>query len=80
MSFEKKPGGLKEPRQLIGATAGCQLVEMEGADTCCGMRERYNIQYYDFSRSIGFNKRNAIAETRCDMVATGCFALYGADI
>lgn len=28
--------------------------------------------YLEVSRSIGFNKRNAIAETGCDMVATGC--------
>ncbi len=70
--LKKSLGVFKEPRQLIGATVGYQLVEMAGADTCCGMGGSFNVQYYDISRSVGLKKRNAIAETECDVVATGC--------
>jgi glycolate oxidase iron-sulfur subunit len=67
--------GLKvfaEPRAVINAAAGCQLVEMVESDWCCGMGGSFNLQYYDISKGIGSKKAAHIIETGADVAATGC--------
>lgn len=69
--LKKSLGVFREPRTLIKAS-GNSLVEMEGADRCCGMGGSFNIYHYGLSSEIGQIKRGNIADTNCSTVATGC--------
>lgn len=70
--LKKALGVFAEPRRLIQAANGFRLVEMEGADACCGMGGSFNLQYYEISSSIGRLKRESIQATGCSVVASGC--------
>ena len=65
-------GITKEPRGLLTATPGISLVEMEGADRCCGLGGTFNVYHYDSSLKINQGKTAAIQATGADAVVTGC--------
>ena len=65
-------GIAKEPRGLLKATPGIDLVEMEGADRCCGLGGTFNVYHYDSSLKINQGKSAAIQATGADAVVTGC--------
>ncbi|MBF0467734.1 MAG: (Fe-S)-binding protein [Desulfamplus sp.] len=69
--LKKSLGVFKEPRILVKAS-GNRLVEMEGADKCCGMGGSFNLYHYGISSEIGQIKSKNIADTNCAAVATGC--------
>ena len=69
--LKKSLGVAAEPRALIKAS-GHELVEMEGADKCCGMGGSFNLYHYGISSRIGNLKQQNISDTGCDIVATGC--------
>jgi len=69
--LKKSLGVEAEPRAVIKAS-GHELVEMEGADKCCGMGGSFNLYHYDISSRIGNLKQQNISDTHCDTVATGC--------
>jgi len=62
----------KEPRALLKGTPGLDLVEMEGADRCCGLGGTFNVYHYEKSLDINAGKSAAIIETGADAVVTGC--------
>jgi glycolate oxidase iron-sulfur subunit len=65
--------GIKEePRQVISALPGVQLIEMEGADQCCGMGGSFGLSYYNISKKIADQKASAIRKTGADAVVTTC--------
>ncbi len=70
--LKKSLGVHQQPRDLIAASRGYHLVEMNGADQCCGMGGSFNLQYYEISCSIGTLKKESIQETGADVAATGC--------
>ncbi len=70
--LKKSLGVHREPRDLIKASRGYDLAEMNGADKCCGMGGSFNLQYYEISCSIGTLKKESIQATGADVVATGC--------
>ncbi len=61
-----------QPRNLISSTPGLELIEMEGADRCCGLGGTFNVYHYGASMEINDSKSNAIIATGADAVATGC--------
>ena len=61
-----------QPRSLIRSTPGLELVEMEGADRCCGLGGTFNVYHYGASMEINAVKSRAIVATGADAVATGC--------
>ncbi len=61
-----------QPRDLIQATPGLELVEMEGADRCCGLGGTFNVYHYGSSLTINDAKSEAIIATGAAAVATGC--------
>lgn len=61
-----------EPRALLKGTPGLELVEMEGADRCCGLGGTFNVYHYDSSMDINEAKSNAITATSAQAVVTGC--------
>lgn len=70
--LKKSLGVFAEPRALIAANPHYRLVEMEGADACCGSGGSFSLQHYDLSKRIGKRKRDAIVATGATIVATSC--------
>jgi glycolate oxidase iron-sulfur subunit len=62
----------KEPRNLLKGAPGIELVEMEGADRCCGLGGTFNVYHYESSLKINSTKTAAIQATSADAVVTGC--------
>ena len=62
----------KQPRELLAAATGVQLVEMEGADKCCGLGGTFNVYHYESSLQINAGKSDAIKRTGAEAVVTGC--------
>ena len=69
--LKKSLNVFEEPREVIRAS-GNTLVEMTGADHCCGMGGSFNLFHYELSSRIGEMKQENIQKTGCDIVATGC--------
>ncbi len=61
-----------EPRNLLKATPGLELIEMEGADRCCGLGGTFSVYHRDSSVEINDLKTNAITDTKADLAVTGC--------
>ena len=65
--------GLNEPpRKILNAIDGISLVEMEGADSCCGLGGSFGIIHRDISLAIQSRKMEAIKQTNAQAVATSC--------
>jgi glycolate oxidase iron-sulfur subunit len=62
----------RQPRELLQAAPGVQLVEMEGADKCCGLGGTFNVYHYESSLRINAGKSEAIQRTGAAAVVTGC--------
>lgn len=61
-----------QPRDLLKGTPGVTLLEMEGADRCCGLGGTFNVYHYDSSMTINDAKTESILATGAQAVATGC--------
>jgi glycolate oxidase iron-sulfur subunit len=61
----------EQPRQMLKA-AGVELVEMEGADTCCGSAGTQLITHYHTSVGVLERKMDKVAETAAEIIASGC--------
>lgn len=60
-----------EPRKLIEAVKGAELVELEYASTCCGFGGTFSVKYSEISTAIGHQKINGILQSGADIV-TSC--------
>ena len=68
-----KSQGIKDqPRKILHLVPGVELVEMEGADQCCGGAGTFGISHYDLSSKILERKISAIKNTHTDFVTTAC--------
>ena len=64
--------GIKvEPRKLLKAIPGIQLIEIEGADQCCGSAGIYNITQNELSMEILNRKMEKIQKANIEVLATG---------
>ncbi len=73
----------RQPRNLLGRIPGLELVEMEGADRCCGSAGVYNIVQPGYSRQILDEKIAAVARTGAEMVVApnpGCMLQLAAGL
>jgi glycolate oxidase iron-sulfur subunit len=61
----------REPRQLLRAIPGVQLVEVSDAHLCCGSAGTYNLDQPDIAASLGRQKAEAVIATGADVVASG---------
>jgi glycolate oxidase iron-sulfur subunit len=73
------------PRALLKAIGGIELVEMRGADRCCGSAGIYNLTHPEMSREILREKMAAVAATGAAAVVApnpGCILQlrYGARV
>ena len=62
----------KEPRALLDATKGYELVEMKDCDKCCGMAGAFGIKYTEISMPILKQKIDNIRDTGAEIIAVGC--------
>ncbi|HEU4341408.1 MAG TPA: heterodisulfide reductase-related iron-sulfur binding cluster [Candidatus Binatia bacterium] len=64
-----------EPRKLLQSIPGLRLVEMEGADRCCGSAGIYNLTHNEMSQHLLQEKMQSIAATKAAAVVApnpGC--------
>ncbi len=61
----------REPRDLLRAIPGVQLLEIAGAHLCCGSAGSYNMDQPVIAASLGEQKARAIIATGADVVASG---------
>ncbi|OGP70340.1 MAG: (Fe-S)-binding protein [Deltaproteobacteria bacterium RBG_13_60_28] len=70
--LQKSLGVAAQPRALLRANPRYEFREMPEADWCCGCGGSFNLQEYEISKAIGRRKRENIAKSQCEVVATGC--------
>jgi glycolate oxidase iron-sulfur subunit len=61
----------REPRALLTAIPGVELVEIADAHLCCGSAGTYNIDQPEIASALGELKARSIAATGADLVASG---------
>jgi glycolate oxidase iron-sulfur subunit len=65
-------GIIAQPRTLLRALPGIELVEMADAESCCGLGGTFSVHHYETSRKIGSHKAEAVKNSGADLVATAC--------
>lgn len=60
-----------QPRQLLRAIPGVQLVELPEANWCCGSAGIYNLTQPEMADELLARKMKHIRSTKCEVVATG---------
>jgi glycolate dehydrogenase iron-sulfur subunit len=60
-----------EPRALLAAVPGLQLVPLRDADFCCGSAGIYNLLHPELAREFLNRKLDRLAETRAQVVVSG---------
>jgi glycolate oxidase iron-sulfur subunit len=68
-------GVADQPRALLAAVPGLELVEIERPDMCCGSAGTYNLLEPQAARELGERKARSILAVQPDLVATanpGC--------
>jgi glycolate oxidase iron-sulfur subunit len=68
----RSQGVREEPRNLLRRIPGLELVEMAGAEICCGGGAALPWEHPDVATGISRNKVQSIRETRATVVASGC--------
>ena len=64
-------GVRRAPRDLLAAIPGVQLIEIEGAEECCGSAGIYNLTQPELSMAILDRKMERVAEANLDVLVTG---------
>ncbi len=62
----------KSPRQLLAGMEGVEFIEMEGADSCCGLGGSFGITHREESLAIQAVKMQSIKRTDAEAVLTSC--------
>jgi L-lactate dehydrogenase complex protein LldE len=66
-------GVFSQPRQLLASVEGLQLVELNGADVCCGFGGTFAVKYGEISDAI-------VAQKTANIVASGAPTLLAGDL
>ncbi len=61
----------REPRSLLRAIAGLDLVEIADAHLCCGSAGSYNMDQPEVAASLGEQKARAVLATGAEVLASG---------
>ncbi|MHB1419511.1 MAG: L-lactate dehydrogenase (quinone) large subunit LdhH [Bacillota bacterium] len=70
--LKRSLGVFREPRELLSSLPGISLVEMEGADQCCGFGGSFSLKFPEISAGILEKKLCRIAGVDPDLVAVDC--------
>ena len=68
--LRREIGVTTQPRALIEATPGVDLVEMEQAEVCCGFGGTFAVKYADISGAMLADKLRNVADTGADAVVS----------
>ena len=60
-----------EPRRLIAAVEGCELVEMNAADSCCGFGGTFSVKFPEISVAMLDRKLEELRDSGVDAVVSG---------
>ncbi|MCZ7596420.1 MAG: (Fe-S)-binding protein [Hyphomicrobium sp.] len=63
----------QQPRRLLAAVSGLELVEMPGTETCCGFGGLFAVKFPDISNAMVSAKISNIATAAPDLVLAGEF-------
>jgi L-lactate dehydrogenase complex protein LldE len=66
-------GVASQPRKLLGTVEGLQLVELKGADICCGFGGTFAVKYGEISDAI-------VAQKTADILASAAPTLLAGDL
>jgi L-lactate dehydrogenase complex protein LldE len=66
-------GVAAQPRKLLGSVEGLRLVELTGADVCCGFGGTFAVKYGEISDAI-------VAQKTANIVASGAPTLLAGDL
>jgi glycolate oxidase iron-sulfur subunit len=61
----------RQPRDLLRAVPGLDVVELQDADSCCGSAGLYNVLQWEMSSAVLERKMETVAAARADWVVTG---------
>ena len=64
-------GVTQEPRRLLGAIPGVELLTFPEADMCCGSAGTYNIEQPEIAYELGERKMKNVRSATPDLVVTG---------
>ncbi len=70
--LKKSLGVFAEPRAVIAANPGMEIVEMAAPDACCGCGGSFTLKHYDIAGRIGKRKRDDVVAAKASVVAAGC--------
>ena len=63
-------GVWKEPRALLEAIKGAELVELDQAETCCGFGGTFSVKYPHISEAMLEDKVSSVVNTGADVLAS----------
>lgn len=61
----------KEPKQLLGAVRGLELIPLSGEETCCGFGGIFSVVYPEVSQAMMQAKVRSIEATGAEFIVTG---------
>jgi len=68
----KTQGITRAPREFLRSLPNVDFVEMESADSCCGLGGTFSVYHYDESKAIGSRKIEGLIESKATHIATAC--------
>lgn len=72
-----------QPREVLRAIPGLELIELTGSDNCCGSAGIYNLTQPEASRALLERKMDAVVATGADILAVanpGCAIQIGSGV
>ncbi len=71
---QKMTASANQTRAMLKMIPGLEIVEMEGADDCCGLAGPWGLtKHYDLTLKLRQNKIKNIMDARADIVTSWCF-------
>ncbi len=65
-----------QPRALLNAIPGVELVEIPEGDLCCGSAGTYNLEQPEMANTLGERKARNIISVKPDLIVTGNIGCY----
>ena len=67
----REMGVKQQPRKLLSAMPGVEIIEMTEAEMCCGFGGTFSIKYGDISARLADNKCSHVLDSGADAVVLG---------
>ena len=61
----------RQPRALLRKVEGCELVEVDGSQTCCGFGGTFSVKLPELSVAMADSKLDALEQAQLDAVVSG---------